>query len=68
MFSDCGCTVPSWDKTAVAPGQSGMIRVRFNTKGRLPGEFRKIIRIRSNAVNRLEAVFIEGKVARRYVK
>ena len=68
IFSDCGCTVPAWSEAPVAPGQSGKIRVKFSSKGRLPGSFRKVIRVRSNAVNSLEVVFVEGKVARPYVK
>lgn len=30
----CGCTVPEWPKDAIAPGQSGEIKVIFNSQGK----------------------------------
>jgi len=30
----CGCTVPEWPKTPVAPGQTGVIKVFFNSSGK----------------------------------
>ncbi len=30
----CGCTVPSWPKEPIAPGETGEILVRFDTKGK----------------------------------
>lgn len=32
--STCGCTVPVWPKEPIAPGQSGEINVKFDTKGK----------------------------------
>ncbi|MEO1625029.1 MAG: DUF1573 domain-containing protein [Bacteroidota bacterium] len=32
--STCGCTVPKWPKEPIAPGESGKIKVRFNTKSK----------------------------------
>lgn len=32
--STCGCTVPAWPKEPIAPGQSGEINVKFDTKGK----------------------------------
>lgn len=32
--ASCGCTVPSWTKEPVAPGQKGTVEVEFNTTGR----------------------------------
>ena len=51
VFSDCGCTVPE-------------ITVRFNGKGRPHGSFKKIVRVRSNALNSLAVAFVEGRIAR----
>lgn len=34
VSASCGCTVPEWPKTPVAPGQEGFITVTFNTAGR----------------------------------
>ena len=32
----CGCTVPRWDRKPIAPGESGEIEVKFNSKNK-PG-------------------------------
>lgn len=44
----CGCTVPSYPKgEAIAPGASGEITVKFNSRGKM-GTQKKVIRIVSN--------------------
>ena len=45
----CGCTVPSWSKAPVMPGQSGEIKVIFHSKER-PGVFRKTLAVKTNAM------------------
>jgi opacity protein-like surface antigen len=45
----CGCTVPEWSKEPIAPGQSGSIKVKYDTK-RI-GKFSKTVTVTSNAVN-----------------
>ena len=32
--STCGCTVPDWPKEPIEPGDSGEIKVKFNTTGK----------------------------------
>lgn len=32
--ADCGCTVPSWTKDPVLPGEEGKIDVKYNSSGR----------------------------------
>ena len=32
--STCGCTVPLWPKEPIPPGQTGEIKVSFNSKGK----------------------------------
>lgn len=66
IFSDCGCTVPDYDYSPVAPGAVDSIRVRFNGKGRDPGNFQKSLRIRSNADNPREVFFVKGRIKRIY--
>ncbi|AEW84995.1 DUF1573 domain-containing protein [Flavobacterium columnare NBRC 100251 = ATCC 23463] len=46
--STCGCTIPSFSKEAVGPGQSGKIEVKYNMN---PGPIRKSIMVESNAIN-----------------
>jgi hypothetical protein len=43
----CGCTIPSWTKAPVMPGQSGEIDVIYNSKER-PGVFRKTLSVKTN--------------------
>ena len=45
----CGCTVPEWSKEPIAPGATGSIRVKYDTKR--PGPINKSITIDSNAIN-----------------
>ncbi len=66
VFADCGCTVPSYQRRPVAPGDSSMIRVRFDGRNRQPGSFRKVIRVRSNALNPTAVGFIKGSIRRKY--
>ena len=68
IFAECGCTTPSSPKDPILPGEWGEIKVRFNSKGRPPGEFRKVLRIRSNADNSRELFYIRGTVRRQYKK
>ena len=63
IFTDCGCTVPSYPKESIAPGGEGVIKVLFNSKGRMPGAFRKALRIRSTADNSRETLIIKGRVS-----
>ena len=51
MISDikvtCGCTTPSYTKDPVAPGESGEILVKFNSKGKR-GNQTKVITVMAN--------------------
>jgi len=48
-IASCGCTVPTYTKDPVQPGESGQIEVTYNGKGKFPGRFTKNITVRSNA-------------------
>ena len=57
----CGCTVPSWPKEPIAPGASGTITVKYDTKR--PGPISKSVTINSNAINEPSKVIrIKGTV------
>lgn len=60
VYSSCGCAVPSWTKTPIAPGGSGEIQVKYNTD--IVGPIRRTISITSNADEPTKAVKIKGKV------
>lgn len=58
--SSCGCTVPSWPKEPIQPGESGKITVKYNTK--LAGTFNKSIQVFSTADNSPVKLSVRGKV------
>ncbi|MFN4764480.1 DUF1573 domain-containing protein [Gillisia sp. Q332] len=60
VYSSCGCTTPSWTKTAVAPGASGKIEVKYNTT--IVGPIRRTITVYSNAEENPKAIKIKGRV------
>lgn len=45
----CGCTTPQCDSTPIAPGETSLIKVKYDTKR--PGPFNKAVTVTSNAVN-----------------
>jgi hypothetical protein len=46
--STCSCTATDWPRGSVGPGESGKIKVTFDTKGK-NGEYAKGVNIFSNA-------------------
>ena len=60
--ASCGCTVPTYTKTPVQPGEQGTINVTYNGTGKFPGHFRKTITIRSNAKTEMVRLTIEGNM------
>lgn len=58
--SSCGCTVPEWSKEPIIPGQSGVIKVKYDTR-RL-GAINKSIVVNSNAINSTVILRITGTV------
>lgn len=62
--ASCGCTTPLWTKTPVMPGESGVIKVVYNSKGRI-GAFNKSITITSNASVPTKVLKIKGVVEKK---
>lgn len=58
--SSCGCTIPSYPKEPIMPGQSGKISITFDAEK--AGEFSKQVTIISNAENSPETLVIKGVV------
>lgn len=58
--SSCGCTVPSWPDKPIMPGESGEIKVKYDTKRVMP--IRKTITVTSNADRPTIALKIKGLV------
>ena len=59
--ASCGCTVPEWTRTPVAPGEKGSIKVTYNTNS--IGAFTKSITVNSNAINSPLVLIIKGNVS-----
>ena len=57
----CGCTVPSYPKAPIAPGETGVIDVKYSAIGR-PGFFNKSIKIITNGEPAEKSLVIKGNV------
>ncbi len=56
----CGCTAPQCPKESILRGQSGIIKVHYDTKR--PGPFTKTVTVQSNAKNGTKVLTIKGVV------
>lgn len=59
-IATCGCTVPTYTKEPIKPGEKGKIDVTYDGKDKFPGHFQKTITVRSNAINEVVRLTIEG--------
>ena len=58
----CGCTVPEeWPKHPIAPGETGEIKVNFDSQGRV-GNVRKNVRVEANTNPSLNILTLTGIV------
>jgi hypothetical protein len=57
----CGCTVPSWPKEPIMPGETGEIKAVFNSRGK-SGKQHKSIRITTNMGDQPSTIFLTGNV------
>jgi hypothetical protein len=57
----CGCTVPEWPKEPIKKGQTGTIKVSFNTAGKM-GTQDKTVTITSNAKTTSKVLHLKGTV------
>jgi hypothetical protein len=58
--ASCGCTVASYPKEPILPGQTEKIKVRYNASAE--GNFNKSVTITSNANNPTQVLYFSGKV------
>ena len=58
--TSCGCTVPTYSKNPILPGQKGQIEIKYDTK-RL-GAFTKTITVTSNAKQSTKILKIKGRI------
>ena len=58
--SSCGCTIPTYPKQEIMPGESGIIKVKYNTNK--VGKFSKSVSIFTNTVPERSVLRIKGTV------
>ena len=62
--ASCGCTVPQKPEKPVLPGETGFIKVVFDSKGR-PGTAHKNITVLSNAYPPFPELVLTGEVIKK---
>lgn len=60
--ASCGCTVPTYTKEPIKPGETGKITVKYNGAGKFPGHFKKSITVRTNGSPEMTRLYIEGEM------
>lgn len=60
VTSSCGCTIPKKPEKPIQPGESGEIKVKYNTK--LVGPIRRTVSVYSNAEEATKSLKIKGRV------
>ena len=58
--ASCGCTVPSYSKAPILPGEKGEIEIKYNTKKL--GAFTKTVTVISNAEGGNKILKIKGNI------
>ena len=56
----CGCTVPTYTKEPIKPGEKGKLEIRYNGAGKFPGHFKKSITVRTNGKTKMVRLYVEG--------
>lgn len=59
--STCGCTVPSWPEGPIAPGETGSLHVRFDTKNKKSRQV-KPVTVTANTYPATTQVYLRGFV------
>ncbi len=59
--ASCGCTVPEWTKEPIKKGESGEIKIVFNSAGK-PGEQKKTVTLTTNTESGHEMIHFKANV------
>ncbi len=57
----CGCTVPEWTKEPIKPGQTGELKIVFDSAGK-PGQQNKQITLQTNTASGHEVIRFKANV------
>lgn len=63
--SSCGCTLPTYTKEAIMPGDTGIVTVGYRGQGQLLGYFRKSITVYTNDPRSYTRIFIKGEIVKK---
>jgi hypothetical protein len=63
VIASCGCTVPTFPKDPIKPGNSDYINVQFDSKGR-SGNFSKEVTIFANTIPNSTQIIIKGNISK----
>lgn len=59
--ASCGCTIPEWPKEPIKPGDTGQIKVQFNSTGK-SGVQNKTVTVTANTDPNTTNVVLKGEV------
>ena len=51
VSTSCGCTVPSYPKTPIRPGESGVVKVAFNSNGKRGYQSKSVVVVSNTQPN-----------------
>jgi len=57
----CGCTIPTWPREPILPGEVGQIEIRYDTKR--PGPINKTVKITTNEAVNTHTVRVIGTIS-----
>jgi hypothetical protein len=60
-MGSCGCTVPEFTRDPIPPGQSGVMKVTFNSAGK-SGHQEKSVSIHTNTIRSVHMLYIKSEV------
>jgi hypothetical protein len=61
VSTSCGCTVPSYPKTPIRPGESGVVKVAFNSNGKRGYQSKSVV-VTSNTQPNATVIRIKAQV------
>lgn len=64
VATTCSCTVAGYPHDPVMPGDTVVIKVSFDSHGRSPGGFMKILTVRCDDEKGVYKIYVSGDVAR----
>ena len=60
VLPDCQCTVADWDRRPLAPGETTLVKARYNAEA--PGPFQKLIKVMANVQEETIVLIVRGVV------